>query len=191
MKEDVRPYIIRTYDRWIILVLVLVVGFFLFRPVIAYSAYYRGLSFERMLSLDVAKHYYQRSIDIDPHTSEGWIGLGVLYMIDGRSNPSDHALAVSTFARGSQANPEDGVLPFLLCRTYYEQGRDVKDALAACQESVKRDPTGNKFAWDYAAWSALRLGDSRLAVEYWKHALAVDPGYQTARLAIVKYSPHT
>ena len=50
MKEDVRPYIIRTYDRWIILVLVLVCGYLLFRPVIAFSAYYRGLSFERMLS---------------------------------------------------------------------------------------------------------------------------------------------
>ena len=26
MTEDVRPYVIRTYDRWIILVIVLVVG---------------------------------------------------------------------------------------------------------------------------------------------------------------------
>ena len=31
--EDVRPYVVRTYDRWIILVVVITVGWFLFRPI--------------------------------------------------------------------------------------------------------------------------------------------------------------
>src|SRR4029077_8299051 len=114
MSGDVRPYVIRTYDRWIILVIVLVVGYILFRPIFAFSAYYRGLSFERMLSIDQARHYYQRAIDIDPNVPEGWIGLGEMYMMDGRTNRADHDLAISTFANGAAANPKNALLPFLL-----------------------------------------------------------------------------
>ncbi|HLJ82966.1 MAG TPA: tetratricopeptide repeat protein [Candidatus Eremiobacteraceae bacterium] len=188
MTEDVRPYVIRTYDRWIILVIVLVVGYILFRPIFAFTAYYRGLSFERMLSIPPAMHYYQRSIDIDPNIPDGWIGLGTLYMMDGRVDKSDHDLAVSTFTRGAAANPKNGLLPFLLCRTYYEQGHDFKDALSACLESVGRDPS-NKFAWDYAAWSAIQTGDPKDAIRYWTQALAIDPRYYNARLAITRFRP--
>jgi tetratricopeptide (TPR) repeat protein len=190
MTEDVRPYVVRTYDRWIILVIVLVVGYIIFRPMFAFSAYYRGLSFERMLSLRTAMHYYQRSIDIDPNVPEGWIALGQLYMMDGATNPNDHQLAISTFVNGGAANPKNGSLPFLLCRTYYEQGRHFAPALAACQASIKLDPT-NKFAWDYAAWSTLQLGDAEQAINYWQHALLIDPNYTTARLAIQKYRPRS
>jgi tetratricopeptide (TPR) repeat protein len=189
MTEDVRPYIIRTYDRWIILVIVLVVGYLLFRPIFAFTAYYRGLSFERMLSIPPAMHYYQRSIDIDPNIPEGWIGLGTLYMMDGRVYKDDHDLAVSTFTQGAAANPKNGLLPFLLCRTYYEQGHHFKDALAACLESVGRDPTSNKFAWDYAAWSAIQTGDAKDAIHYWAQALLIDPHYYNARLAITRFRP--
>ena len=190
MTEDVRPYVIRTYDRWIILVIVLVAGYLLFRPVFAYSAYYRGVSFERMLSIATAKHYYQRAIDIDKNVPEGWIGLGELYMMDGQTNRADHDLAVSTFINGSGANPKDAYLPFLLCRTYYEQGRDFVHALPACQRSIDIDAS-NKFAWDYAAWSTLQLGNARQAVGYWQRALAIDPNYTAARLAIQRYGPRS
>src|ERR1700680_1435576 len=152
MTEDIRPYVVRTYDRWIILVIVLVAGYILFRPVFAFSAYYRGLSFERMLSISTAKHYYQRAIDIDANVPEGWIALGELYMMDGRVSRVDHDLAVSTLSSGAVGNPQSGSLPFLRCRTYYEQGRDLSHALQACQQSFGIDPS-NKFAWDYAAWS--------------------------------------
>jgi tetratricopeptide (TPR) repeat protein len=190
MKEEIRPYIIRTYDRWIILVIVLVVGYILFRPVFAFSAFYRGLSFERMLSIPTAKHYYERAIDIDANVPEGWIALGELYMMDGRANLADHNLAVSTFTNGAAANPRNGILPFLLCRTYYEQGRDFPHALAACRTAMRLDPA-NKFAWDYAAWAILQMGNSRQAIVYWRRALAIDPNYTTARLAIQKYGPRT
>jgi len=189
MTEDVRPYVIRTYDRWIILVIVLVVGYILFRPIFAFTAYYRGLSFERMLSIPPAMHYYQRSIDIDPNIPDGWIGLGTLYMMDGRVYKDDHDLAVSTFSRGAAANPKNAQLPFLLCRTDYEQGHHFKDALAACLESVRRDPSTNKFAWDYAAWSAVQTGDATDAVHYWKQALLIDPRYYNAQLAIARFRP--
>ena len=121
---------------------------------------------------------------------EGWIALGELYMMDGRSNRSDHDLAVSTLTNGAAANPKNGMLPFLLCRTYYEQGRDLADALRACQQSVAIDPS-DKFAWDYAAWSALQTGNAPLAIEYWRRVLVIDPHYTTARIAIQRYGPRT
>src|SRR5579864_5978877 len=73
------PYIVRTYDRWIILVIVLVAGWFMFRPIFAYTTYYRGLSFERMLRFDVALHYYRKSQAIYHAIPAGWVGEGDLH----------------------------------------------------------------------------------------------------------------
>ena len=54
--KDVRPYVVRTYDRWIILVLVVVVGWLLFRSVFAVVTAYRGVTFEAALIPDTAEH---------------------------------------------------------------------------------------------------------------------------------------
>src|SRR6202030_3512227 len=86
---DIRPYVIRTYDRWIILVVVLVVGWFLFRPMFGYAVYYRGLSFERMLNLEVAESYYAKSTRVYPYLVEPWLALSVLQGMDGRINSQD------------------------------------------------------------------------------------------------------
>ena len=136
---DVRPYIIKTYDRWIILVLVLVAGWLLFRPLFAFSVYYRGVSFEHMLRLRVAEHYYRKAISVDPKIPEGWLGLGELQMMRARSEPADYANTIDTFTRGLAFNPKSGVLAFSLCRAYYEIGKDYPHALAACQRGFQND----------------------------------------------------
>src|SRR5215469_6715678 len=93
--DHVKPYIIKTYDRWIILVLVLVAGWFLFRPIFAFSVYYRGVSFEHMLAMNTAEHYYRKSIAVYPRIPEGWIGLGTLQMMRSKTNPGDYESAVT------------------------------------------------------------------------------------------------
>src|ERR1700674_5194156 len=186
--NDVRPYIVRTYDRWIILVLVLVAGWLLFRPVFAYTVFYRGLSFERMLQLGAAEHYYRKSIGVDPHIPESWLALGQLDMMRMHSRPDAYAGALDTLSRGADANPRSGVLPFFLCRTYYEAGHDYAKALAACKRSVANDPSLH-FAWDYAGWASLQLGDRSNAVNYWRESLkhAHNPSVEAA---LKKYSPN-
>lgn len=186
--HDARPYIIQTYDRWIILVIVLVGGWFLFRPIFAFSVYYRGVSFEHMLVLSTAEHYYRKAISVDPHVPEGWIGLGGLQMMRARAYPNDYANAVDTFTRGMSYSPHNGALPFLLCRTYYEIGKDYRNALGACQRAFESTPA-NTFAWDYAAWAALHLGQRDLALQYWREALR--RGHAPAAGFIKRYSART
>ena len=186
--KDIRPYVIRTYDRWIILVVVLVVGWFLFRPIFGYAVYYRGLSFERMLNISVAESYYAKSTRVYPYLVEPWLALSVLQSMDGRINSQDYETALSTLKKGLAYNPHSGALSFQLCRDYYEIGRDYASALSACRRSVGDDPS-NKFAWDYGAWAAHRTGDEKLAVTYWGQALRLDPNYVTAARAILRFTP--
>ena len=184
---DVRPYIIKTYDRWIMLVLVLVAGWFLFRPIFAFSVYYRGVSFEHMLAINIAEHYYRKSISVYPRIPEGWLGLGSLQEMRGRENPGDYQSAIETFKSGIAYNPKDATLPWQLCRTYYEIGKDYRGALGACQAALKNDPS-NKFAWDYAAWASFHLGDRDQALAYWREA--VKRGHLRATEFIERYSKH-
>jgi tetratricopeptide (TPR) repeat protein len=180
---DVRPYVIRTYDRWIILVVVLVAGWFLFRPIFGFSVYYRGLSFERMLNLGEARYYYARATHVYPNNDLPWLALAVLQSMDGRIHAADYAAALSTLKNGLTYNPHSGALSFQMCRDYYEIGHDYPSAFSACARSVRDDPT-NKFAWDYGAWAAHRSGDTRNAVVYWRRALRLDPTYAAAAQAL-------
>jgi tetratricopeptide (TPR) repeat protein len=185
---DVRPYIVKTYDRWIILVIVLVAGWFLFRPIFAFSVYYRGLSFEHMLALKTAEHYYRKAIGVDPRVPEGWLGLGTLQTMHARAQPDQYSAAIDTFTRGLDYSPHNGALAFMLCRTYYEVGRDYKGALGACRRAFANAPE-NAFAWDYAAWSALHVGQRDLALQYWREALR--RGHWPAAGLIKRYSART
>jgi tetratricopeptide (TPR) repeat protein len=186
--KDIRPYVIRTYDRWIILVVVLAVGWFLFRSIFGYAVYYRGLSFERMLNIGVAESYYAKSTRVYPYLVEPWLALAVLQGMDGRIDSQDYASALSTLEEGLSYNPHSGALSFQLCRDYYEIGRDYPSAYSACKRSVGDDPS-NKFAWDYGAWAAHRSGDEKAAVTYWRQALRLDPNYVTAARAILQFTP--
>ncbi|HZV78918.1 MAG TPA: tetratricopeptide repeat protein [Candidatus Binatus sp.] len=183
--DHVKPYIIKTYDRWIILVLVLVAGWFLFKPIFAFSVYYRGVSFEHMLRLKTAEHYYRKAISVDPHIPEGWVGLGTLQAMSAKDNHADYLSAIDTFTRGLENNPTSGALPWGLCRAYYEIGADYPNALTACQRAFTNDPK-NLFAWDYAAWASIHMGKRDQALAYWRQALKL--GHVGAAAFIKKYS---
>lgn len=184
--KDVRPYVIRTYDRWIILVLVLVVGWFLFRPVFAVVAAYRGVTFEAALVPDSAEHYYKKAIAIDPAVPDGWIHLGELYYYWSEGKRSRMQEAAATFEAGEKAVPGDPTLPFDLGRVYLLKLHDYKDAEAALRLSVQRDPT-KEFAWDYLAYAALKNGDRQYAIECWRKVLQINPNHDSARRALRRY----
>lgn len=182
---DIRPYVVRTYDRWIILVIVLVGGWLLFRPVFAVIAAYRGVTFESALIPDTAEHYYKKAIAIDPAVPDGWIHLGELYYSFNTSR-SEYEKAAATFAAGTSAVPGNARLPFDLGRTYMLKLHEYKQAEEALRISVQRDPT-QEFGWDYLAYAALKNGDRQYALECWHRVLQINPNHDSARRAIERY----
>jgi tetratricopeptide (TPR) repeat protein len=181
-----RPYIIKTYDRWIILVIVMVAGWFLFRPIFAVVAAYRGVTFEASLIPDTAEHYYKKAIAIDPAVPDGWIHLGELYYNWNRGERGRFVQAAQTFEAGMRAVPGNAKLPFDLGRTYLLKLHDYHKAEMALKESVQRDP-GSEFGWDYLAYAAMKSGDRPYALECWRRVLQINPNHDSARDALAKY----
>jgi tetratricopeptide (TPR) repeat protein len=182
---DERPYVIRTYDRWIILVIVLVVGWFIFRPIIAYSVYYRGVSYERLLRLSSAEHYYAKSTRVYSKIPQGWQAWGELYLMRAPSQKSAQQSAVEIFTKGMSNNPAFAPLAFDLGRSYFI-GKDYAKARESFERSAHYAPD-DMFSWDFAAWSSLKSGNLKLARQYWHEVLRIDPGNATAarQLAIL------
>ncbi len=183
--KDIRPYIIRTYDRWIILVLVLAIGWVLFRPLFAFSVYYRGVSYERMLRIKTAEHYYRRSTLVYPKIPHGWQAWGELYLMRATGDPKAANEAVKIFSQGLALNPTAAALAFDLGRTHYAR-KDFKAARVAFEESARLAPN-DMFSWDFAAWSSLHSGDTPRARKYWHKVLKLDPGNEPARRALTQY----
>lgn len=181
-----RPYVIRTYDRWIILVIVLVGGWFLFRPIFAVVAAYRGVTFEASLFPDAAEHYYRKAIAIDPGVPDGWIHLGELLYFWNGGDRDRFVQAAATFEAGMRANPTNAKLAFDLGRTYLLKLHDYKKAEAALREAVKRDPK-SEFAWDYLGYAAMKAGDKQYALECWRQVLKINPRHDSARKALLQY----
>lgn len=182
---DVRPYIIRTYDRWLILIIVLVAGWLLFRPLFAFSVYFRGLSYERMFQLGTAERYYRKSTKVDKHVPVGWQGWGELYLMRAPSDRPSASEAVRIFSTGLDNNPTYAPLAFDLGRTYLAL-KDYHKARIAFETSARLAPS-DMFSWDMAAWASFHDGDRRLALKYWHQVLKIDPGNATARRAIAQY----
>lgn len=182
--DDTRPYIIRTYDRWIILVIVLVVGWLIFRPLIAFTVYYRGLSFERVFRLPDAEYYYRKATRVDPRVPQGWVGWGELEYSRAPGDQVARQAAIDIFRTGSSFNPRYAPLAFDLGRAYFLD-RQYLNARKAFLQSAEISPN-DMFSWDYAAWSSLHAGDIDRAREYWHQVLKIDPGNSTAARQLAK-----
>jgi len=185
VKTDVRPYVIRTYDRWLILALVLLVGWLIFRPLFAFSVYYRGVSYERMLRLNTAEHYYKKSTRVDPRIPEGWQGWGELYLMRAPGDAAAAAEGERIFTEGLTYNPNAMILAFDLGRTYFAR-KDYRNARMAFERSATIAPD-HMFSWDFAAWASFHEGNRPLALKYWHRVLQIDPGNAPARRAIAQY----
>ncbi len=183
-KPNERPYIIRTYDRWIILVIVLVGGWLLFRPMIAFTVYYRGVNFERTFRLSDAAYYYRKATRVDKNVPQGWQGWGELMYMSAGGNLDDRKKAIDIFSTGLSYNPTYAPLAFDLGRAFFldKQYAKAREAFLSATRYSPKDV----FSWDYAAWSSLRMGERDKAVEYWRQVLKLDPGNATAARQIAK-----
>lgn len=184
LASDHRPYVTRTYDRWIILVLVVVLGWLIFRPLIAFTVYYRGVSYERMLRLQTAEHYYSKSTRVYAKIPQGWQAWGELYLMRAPSDKNAQKRAVEIFTTGIGHNETFSPLAFDLGRAYYMEKNYAK-ARQAFERSARYAPD-DMFSWDFAAWSSLHSGNVELARKYWHEVLRIDPGNATAARELAK-----
>jgi tetratricopeptide (TPR) repeat protein len=184
--SDSKPYVINRLDRWIILVIVLVVGWFMFRPIFAVVTAYRGVTFESALFPDTAEHYYRKAIAIDKAVPDGWIHLGELFYYWNRGQTGRFRQAADIFEAGMKACPTSSKLAFDLGRTYLIKLKDYKKAEAALREAVRRDPN-DEFAWDYLGYAAVNVGDRQYALECWRQVLRINPAHDSARKALQQY----
>jgi len=175
---DERPYIIRTYDRWIILVIVLVVGWLLFRPLIAFTVYIRGVNFERVFRLGDAEYYYKKATRVDPKVPQSWQAWGELEYTKAAKDLVARQATIDIFSKGLSYSPTYAPLAFDLGRVYFLDKQYLK-ARDAFLQSARYAPT-DMFSWDFAAWSSLHSGDVVTARKYWHEVLKIDPGNATA-----------
>src|ERR1700737_1454792 len=172
-RVDTRPYIIRMYDRWIILAIVLLAAWFA-RPLFAFVLYYRGVTFEHMLVLSTAEHYYKKSVKVYDRIPEGWIGLGELYMMRAPAGKGPYALTIKTLDAGTKLNPKSFRLTWDLGRAYLVYGHEYAKSLSVFQRALALKPK-DRSTLDFAAWSAWHLGDRQRAFAYWHQLLALYP----------------
>lgn len=183
---DVRPYIIKTYDRWIILIIVLVGGWLLFRPLFGYAVYFRGVSFERDFDYRVAQHYYEKATRVYPYTVDAWYSWADLWRIQSPHDPQAPRDSIAIIKRGLARNPHSERLWWLLGRTYFFDLKNDNAALAALTRAMWEN-SRDWVVWDYAAWAAHRLGDDRLATRYWRRVLELAPNQPAVAQALRRY----
>ncbi len=176
--SDERPYIVRTYDRWIILVVVLVGGWLLFRPLIAFTVYYRGVNFERVFRLTDAEYYYKKATRVDPKVPQSWHAWWELEYAKAGADRAVRQAAIDIASTGLSYSPTYAPLAFDLGRTYFMDKQYLK-ARDAFLQSARYAPN-DMFSWDFAAWSSLHSGDVEQARKYWHQVLRIDPGNATA-----------
>lgn len=85
---------------------------------------YVGESYEQLEQYDLAKHYYQRSLELAPLLPEGWLGLGIVEDLEGRTREG-----LVLLHKAAELAPENSGIIHVLAGAYekleeYEQAAD-------------------------------------------------------------------
>jgi tetratricopeptide (TPR) repeat protein len=85
---------------------------------------YVGESYEQLEQYDLAKHYYQRSLELAPLLPEGWLGLGIVEDLEGRTKEG-----LVLLHKAAELAPENSGIIHVLAGAYekleeYEQASD-------------------------------------------------------------------
>ncbi|KQL55440.1 hypothetical protein AN964_09500 [Heyndrickxia shackletonii] len=96
--------------------------------------------------------------------------------------------AIEIFLKLKDIDPEFHSLYLYLGRAY-EQEEDVKQALETVKAGLKVDEF-NKELYQFGGKIALKSGEEALAEDYFRNALALDPGYIDAAITLNKLLLH-
>lgn len=104
---------------------------------------YVGESYEQLEQYDLAKHYYQRSLELAPLLPEGWLGLGIVEDLEGRTK--EGLVLLQKAAELAPDNP--GILHVLAGA--YEKLEQFDLAADYYQMALGLDPTDSECLMNF------------------------------------------
>ncbi|MCB1800064.1 MAG: winged helix-turn-helix domain-containing protein [Gammaproteobacteria bacterium] len=139
----------------------------------------KGWSDTPQVERDLALHYAQKAVELDPDSPDAYWSLGFT-----RLYRHENALAAEAVEKALQLAPgyADGMS---LLAQIYNYSAQAEKAIALIEEAILINPL---YSWDYLfnlGWAHYTLGDYEKAVKYQQMALARNPYATYARLMLV------
>ena len=104
---------------------------------------YIGEAHEQLNELDLAKHFYKRSLELAPLLPEGWLGLGIVEDLMGNTREG-----IIMIHKALEFDPENAGIHHVLGGAY-EKIDEIDIAIEHYEESLLMDPTDEDCLCDY------------------------------------------
>ncbi|MBU3658458.1 MAG: tetratricopeptide repeat protein [Flavobacteriales bacterium] len=104
---------------------------------------YIGEAHEQLNELDLAKHFYKRSLHLAPLLPEGWLGLGIVEDLMGNTREG-----IVMIHKALEYDPENAGIHHVLAGAY-EKIEEIEIAIEHYEESLLLDPTDEDCLTDY------------------------------------------
>jgi tetratricopeptide (TPR) repeat protein len=104
---------------------------------------YIGEAHEQLNELDLAKHFYKRSLELAPLLPEGWLGLGIVEDLMGNTREG-----IVMIHKALEFDPENAGIHHVLAGAY-EKIEEIEIAIEHYEESLLMDPTDEDCLSDY------------------------------------------
>ncbi|MDX2361642.1 MAG: tetratricopeptide repeat protein [Crocinitomicaceae bacterium] len=119
---------------------------------------YIGECHEQLNELELAKHFYQRSLDLAPLLPDAWLGLGIVKDLEGSTKEG-----LVLIQKALELDPENAGIYHVLAGAY-EKIEEYQEASDNYQLSLAMDPMDEECLTDYI--NLLALNSFREAYEY-------------------------
>jgi tetratricopeptide (TPR) repeat protein len=128
---------------------------------------YIGEAHEQLNELELAKHFYKRSLELAPMLPDAWLGLGIIEDLEGRTKEG-----LVLLHKAAELDPENAGIYHVIAGAY-EKIEDIDQALEFYQLSLALEPNDEECLTNYVELlSELDLGD---ALEYTDNFLVEYP----------------
>lgn len=104
---------------------------------------YIGECHEQLKQYDLAKHYYNRSIELAPLLPDAWLGLGIIEDLEGRT-----AEGIVLIKKAAEMDPENASIYYVLAGAY-EKMDDTEEAILNYELAIALDPDDDECLVDY------------------------------------------
>lgn len=104
---------------------------------------YIGESYEQLEQYELAKHYYQRSLELAPLLPEGWLGLGIVEDLEGRTRKG-----LVLLQKAADLAPDNAGILHVLAGAY-EKLEEYELATDYYQMALGLDPTDTECLMNF------------------------------------------